>query len=122
MLSGETEKLEFNQCQKSDKSQYVVYARLECLIEKFDVCKINHEKSSITKVSEHTPSIFSICTILSFKNIENKHYVYRGKDCINKLCESLRKHLMRTINIKKKKNINLLTKQHQEVYKKAKLC
>ena len=29
-------------------------------------------------------------TILSFKSKENKHYEYRGKDCMKKFCESLR--------------------------------
>ena len=28
-------------------------------------------------------------TISSFKNIENKHDVYRGKNCMKKFCESL---------------------------------
>ena len=43
-------------------------------------------------------------TILSFKCIENKQGVYRGKDCMNKFCESLREHPMKIINFKKKQN------------------
>ena len=43
-------------------------------------------------------------TILSFKSIENKHDVYRGKDCIRTFCESLREHAMKIINLKKKRN------------------
>ena len=31
-------------------------------------------------------------TILSFRDIENKHEVYRGKNCMKKNCESLREH------------------------------
>ena len=42
-------------------------------------------------------------TLSSFKNIENKHDVYRGKDCMKKFCESLRDHAMKIINFKKKK-------------------
>ena len=49
-------------------------------------------------------------TISSFKNIENKHDVYRGKDCMKKFCESLREHAMKIINLKKTK---LLTKEEQ---------
>ena len=44
-----------------------------------------------------------------FKSIENKHDVYRGKDCMKKFCESLRDHAMKIINFKKKKKM-LLTK------------
>ena len=42
-------------------------------------------------------------TICSFKGIENKHYVYEGKDCMKRVCESLRKHAIKIINFKKKK-------------------
>ena len=52
-------------------------------------------------------------TISSFKNIENKYGIYRGKPCMKKFCESLRKHLMKIINFKK---MNLLTKEWQESY------
>ena len=52
-------------------------------------------------------------TILSFKSLESKHDVYRGKDCMKKFCESLREHAMEIINFKKKK-MKLLTKEQQE--------
>ena len=42
-------------------------------------------------------------TISSFKSIENKYDVYRGKDCMETFCESLRQHAMKTIHFKKKK-------------------
>ena len=52
-------------------------------------------------------------TISSFKNIENKHDVYRGKDYMKKFCDSLRKHALKILNFKKKKMM-LLTKEMQE--------
>ena len=42
-------------------------------------------------------------TISSFKKIENKHDIYRGKDCMKKYYESLREHAMNIKNFKKKK-------------------
>ena len=57
--------------------------------EKIDGCKNNSENSSATIVSEHIPSGFSMSTISSCKTIENKHDVYRGKDCMKKFCEFL---------------------------------
>ena len=65
--------LEFNQDQKSDEAQFIIYADLEYLIEKIDGCKNNPENSFKVKVGEHIPSGFSMSTILSFKSIENKH-------------------------------------------------
>ena len=42
-------------------------------------------------------------TILSFRSIENKCHVYRGKDCMKNFCESLREHTMKIINFQNKK-------------------
>ena len=81
---------------------------LECILEKIDGCKNNPENSSTTKVGEHIPSGFSMSTISSFKSIENKHDVYRGKGCMKMFCEFLREYVMKTINLKKKK-MKLLT-------------
>ena len=44
-------------------------------------------------------------TISSFKSIENKYDVYRGRDCMEKFFKSLREHAMEIINFKKKKMI-----------------
>ena len=66
------------------------------------------------------PSGFSMSRISSFKSTENKHDVYRGKDCIKKVCEFLREHAIKIINFKKKK-MKLLTKGHQESYENVKI-
>ena len=70
----------------------------ECIIQKIDGCKNNPENSSKTKVSEHILSGFSMSIISFFRSIENKHDVYRGKDCKKKFCESLREHAIKIIN------------------------
>ena len=47
---------------------FIIYAHLECLIEKMDGCENNPEIPSTTKVSEHIPLGFSMSTISSFKD------------------------------------------------------
>ena len=42
-------------------------------------------------------------TISSFRTIENKHGVYRGKNCMKKFRGFLREHAMKIINFKNKK-------------------
>ena len=81
MPSEDTKILEFNQ-------HKIIYADIESLKEKIDGFKNNPEKSSTTKLGENTLSGFSMSTISSFKSIENKHDVYRAKDCMKKFCES----------------------------------
>ena len=51
-------------------------------------------------------------TIPSFKRIQNKSDVYRGKNCMKKFCESLKEHAMKIINFKKVK-MKFLTKEQQ---------
>ena len=67
MPSEDTKALEFNQCQKSDKAPFIIYADLECIIEKIEGCKNNPESLSATKVSELIPSGFSVSTISSLE-------------------------------------------------------
>ena len=88
--SEDTNILEFNQYQKSDKAPFIICADLECIIEKTDGCKKNPENSSTKKVSEYILSGFSVSAISSSRSTENKHDLYRGKDCVKKICESLR--------------------------------
>ena len=121
MHSGDTKILEFNQYQNPDEAPFIIYADLECIIELIDGCKNNPENSSTSKVRVHIPSGFSMSTISSFRSIENKHDMYRGKDCMKTFCEFLREHTMKTINFKKKK-MKLLTKEQQESYENAKIC
>ena len=63
MPPEDTKILEFNQYQKSDKTPFVIYTDLECLIENTDGCKNNPENPSTTKLSEHIQSGFSMSTI-----------------------------------------------------------
>ena len=84
MLSEDTKVLEFNQYQKSDKAIFI-YADLDFIIVKIDRFKKNHENSSTTNVSKQIPSGFSMPTISSFRSIENKHDIYKDKECMKKL-------------------------------------
>ena len=55
----------------------------------------------------------TLSTILSFKSIENKDDICRGKDCMKTFCESLKEHAVKITNIKKEK-MKLLAKEQQE--------
>ena len=44
-------------------------------------------------------------TISSFRSIDNKHNVYRGKDCMKNFCEFLREQTMKIINFKNQNEV-----------------
>ena len=106
---------------KSDKTTFIIYADFESLMEKIHECKNNPGKSSTAKVSKHITSAFSMSTVSSFKNIENKH-VYRGKDCMKRFCGFLGEHALEIIDFKKVKMKLLTNKKQQKSYKNAKIC
>ena len=58
--------LKYNQGQKSTRVPFIIYADLECLLEKMNTCHNNPEKSSATKINKHTPSGYSLFTHCSF--------------------------------------------------------
>ena len=119
--SEDTKIFEFNQYQKSDKAPFIIYADLECIIEKTDECKKNPENSSTAKVRERIPPGFSMFAIYMFRRIETKHDGHGSKDYMKRFCEFLKEHAMKLINFKKKK-MKLLTKKQQESYENGKIC
>ena len=77
--------IKYNQGEKSIKLPFVVYADLECLLEKMSTCQNNPNESSTTEINKHTPSGYSLFTHCSFDKTKNKLDYYRGKDCIKKI-------------------------------------
>ena len=86
---------------------FVVYADLECLLEKMSTCQNNPHESSTTEINKHTPSGYSLFTHCSFDRAKNKLDHYRGKHCMKKFCKDLREHATKIINYEKKKMIPL---------------
>ena len=99
--------LKFNQYMKSDKMQYIIYADMESVIKKIDGCANNPENSSTTKIGELIPCGYSMSTVWGSNNIENKHTLYRGEDCMKKFCEFLRERGKNMIDFEKKKILPL---------------
>ena len=103
--------IKYNHGEKSMKLPFVIYADLECLLEKMSTCINNPNKSSTTIINKHTPSGYSIFTHCSFDESKNKLSYYRGDDWMKKFCKDLRTHATKIINYEKKKMISLTTEE-----------
>ena len=113
--------IKYNQGEKSIKSPFIIYADLECLLEKISTCYNNPEKSSTTEINKHTPSGYSLFTHCPFDETKNKLDYYRGEDCMKKFCKDLRQHATKIINYEKKDMIPL-TKKEEENHNNKKFC
>ena len=109
--------LKYNEEDKSVKSPFIIYADLECLLE-----KNNPEKSSTTKINKHTPSGYSLFTHCSFDTTKNKLDYYRGKSCMKNFCLDLRKHATKIINYERKEMIPLKKKEEKKHNKQNVRC
>ena len=65
-------KKKYNQGEKSIRSPFIIYADLECLLEKISTCYNNPEESSTTEINKHAPSSYSLFTHCSFDKTKNK--------------------------------------------------
>ena len=74
------------------------------MIKRINGCKNTFEKSSRTKVCEQIPYGYSLSTILTSNDVENKYDVYRGEDYRKKFCESSKEQIMKIVVFEKKKN------------------
>ena len=113
--------IKYNHGEKSMKLPFIIYADLECLLEKMSTCINNPNESSTTEINKHTPSGYSIFTHCSFDESKNKVNYYRKDDCMNKFCKDLREHVTKIINYEKKKMIPLTTKE-KIYHNKQKIC
>ena len=113
--------IKYNHGEKSMKLPFVIYADLECLLEKMSTCQNNPNKSSTTDINKHTPSGYPLFTNCSFDESKNKLNYYRREDCMKKFCKDLRTHATKIINYEKKKMMPPTIKE--ELYhNKQKIC
>ena len=101
MLDEDNKILKYNHSENSIKVPFIIYADLECLLEKISGCHYNPEKSSRTKINKHTPSGYSMLTC-SF-------------------CEDSKEHTTRIINSERKRIIPL-TNEERKTHRWAKIC
>ena len=103
--------IKYNQGEKSIRSPFIIYADLDCLLEKISACYNNLEESSTTEINKHTPSGYSLFTHCSFDKTKIKLDCYRDEDCLKKFCKDLREHATKIINDEKKDMIPLTKKK-----------
>ena len=107
--------------EKSLKAPFIIFADLECLLRKINMCQNNREKSDTKEKSVHRPSGYSLVTSCSFDISKYERKYYRGEDCMKILCRDLKEQALKIINYKKKEMISL-TDEVKEIYENPKIC
>ena len=120
-MPEEHEKIKYLPGEKSLKAPFIIFASLQCLLKKRNIVKIilkiliQRKKLSINFQDMHGVQYAHLMIQ------KNKHYFYRGKDCIEKFCKGLKELVTEMINFKKKEMIPLTNKEIKS-YEKQKVC
>ena len=101
---------------KSTSGPFAVFADIESLLRKMDTCENDPSKSSTTQKNKHEMCGYSLFTHCPFDKKKNVVDNYRGKDCLKKFCEDLRKHAKSIIDFEKKEMIELTGKEKLKLY------
>ena len=97
--------IKYSPGEKSLKASFSFFLDLECILKKLQSSQNNSEKSYTEKKARHEPSGLALYTKCSFDKKENKLNNYRGKGCIEELCEKSKENAMEIINHEKKEVI-----------------
>ena len=112
--------LEYISEEKSLKVPFIIYADLEYLLKKINICSNNPKKSYTEKKAVHKFSGYSLVKCCSFDKSKNERKYYRGEDCMKIFCKDLKDQAMKIINYKKKEIIPL-TEEEKETYENQKI-
>ena len=82
-MPKENENIKYLPGEKALKAPFIVYADLECLLEKVQSCQNDIENSYTEKKAKRKPSGYIWCSICSFDDTKNKSYFY-GKRIVLK--------------------------------------
>ena len=110
MPTKDNKTLKYYHGEKSLKAPFTIYADLECLLIKEQSCQNNPNESYTERKAKHEPSGYSLILVSSFDSKENKHNVYRGRDCIKRFCSDLKELATKIINYEEKEMIPLTDK------------
>ena len=89
--------------EKSLKVSFIIYADLECLLRKINICRNNPEKSYTEKKAVHRPSGYSLVTCCSFDKSKNEQKYYKGEDCMKIFCKDLKVQVINYLLIMKRR-------------------
>ena len=96
---------------ESLKIPFIIYADLECLLQKIKSCQNSPEKLYTEKKAVHRPLGYSLITCCSFDKSKNERKYYRGNDCMKIFCGDLKEQANKIINYEKKEMIPLTDKE-----------
>ena len=111
--------LKYKHNKKSQQIPHIIYAGLECLLRKIDLCQPSEGNSYVLKKNVHIPSGYSLNLVRNYD--QNISTTYRAPDCMEKFVRSLKIMIMMITNTKQKRPTKL-TDEETYNYHRSNKC
>ena len=111
--------LRCNHGEKWLKTPFVIYADLECLLLKQQLCQSKPNDSYTERKAIHEPCGYALNLVCSFDSKQNKRSFYRGKDCIKRFYYDLKELGTKVVNYEQKE-MTPLTDDENKYYEEQK--
>ena len=111
-------KIEFCDLKNQFKAPFIMYADFESILELIQ----GPNPSYTSEVTTHSPSGWCVYSKFAYGKVKDPLKLYRGKDCLEKFCDYIRKEAHRLDHMFLEKPMDPLTKKQWKKYKKASRC
>ena len=115
-------KIEFCDRQNQFKVPFIMYANFELILEPIQGPNLVLMRPYISEVAKHSPSGWCVYSKFAYREVKDPLKLYRGKDCLEKLCHYIRQEAHRLYHMFPEKPKGPLTKKQWKRYKHSTIC
>ena len=114
--------VEFFDGQSQFRVPFMMHADFEVILQPIQGPNTNPEESYMSEVNRYVPSGYCIYSKFAYGEVKDPLTIYRGKDCIEKFCEYIKKEAHRLYNMFPELLMDPLTKKQWKQYDKSSRC
>ena len=114
--------VEFYDGQNQFKVPFIMYADFELILKPIQGPNPVSMGPYTSEVTKHSPSGWCVYRKFAYGEVKDPFKLYRGKDCLEKFCDYIRKEANRLYHMFPEKPMDPLTLKQWKKYKKASRC
>ena len=115
-------KIEFCDGQNQFKAPFIMYEDFELILEPIESPNPDPNQPYSQNVNQHVFAGWCIYSKFVHGEVKDPLKLYRGKDCIEKICDHIRQEAHRLYHMFPEKPMDFLTKKQWKKYKRSTIC
>ena len=114
--------VEFHGVQNQFKVPFVMYADFEAILKPTKETNFNPDSLYTKEINQHIPSDFCINSMFAYGDVKDPLKLYRGEDCVEKLCDYIEIEAKRLYHMFSEKPMNRLTCEQWKEFNESTKC